>query len=201
MSSIEVFFLDLGLGYSMSKWCAYLLFPVLGFLVWLLIRRRMKKKWLRAVTLILALALPFTAYFLVHPIYEGDFSNNSVALTQKSELDKVKGPKLVVISIPNCPFCQESIGRMMAFKKRHPKVSIEYRICVNDSLAKDAVKAYKGISDGSLKIRAAEEGEHLAEVADMAFPAFVLVTKDKKLKWSNDNFGAGALDQVAAEFE
>lgn len=194
-------FLDLGLGYTASKLLGYLIFPILGIIVWLLVRKRLKAKWLRVISFFVAILLPFGIYFALYPIYEGDFSNNSVLVTGQNELDKVESPKLVIISIPNCPFCRQSVDRMRALQKRHPEVKIEYRVCVNDSLADEAVKMYRQLSNNELDIRPADDRKQLADVAEMAFPTFVLVEKDKKLKWSNDNFGAGALDEVVAAFE
>lgn len=196
-----MFFLDLGLSYTSSKLFTYILFPLLGLIAWLLLKRRMKRGWLKWTLLSLFIGIPFGAFFLMHPIYEGDFSNNSVAVNGNNELDQIGAPKLVVISIPNCPFCQESIDRMIAFKERHPAVKIEYRVCVNDTLAKEAVKMYKDLSKNKLEIQASSDGEKLAAVAEMSFPTFVLITKNKKMKWSNDNFGVGALDEVVATFE
>lgn len=201
MGSVELFFLNMGLSYTLSKVVAYLLFPLLGFLVWLIIKKWIKNRALRITALIVLCLGLFFGYFLQHPIYEGDFSNNSSPVGMKSELDDIKTDKLVVISIPNCPFCQESIVRMLAFRKRHPKVRIEYRVCVNDSLAKDAVALYSQLTGNNIPVSQAEDGKKLANVADMSFPAFVLVTKSKKIKWSNDNFGVGALDEIVAAFE
>lgn len=201
MGSVELFFLDMGLSYTLSKVVAYLLFPLLGFLVWLIIKKWIKRKVLRITALIVLCLGFFFGYFLQHPIYEGDFSNNSSPVHLKSELDDIKTDKLVVISIPNCPFCQESVLRMLAFRKRHPKVKIEYRVCVNDSLAKDAVELYKKMIGNNIPVSKATDEKRLANVADMSFPTFVLVTKSRKIKWSNDNFGVGALDEVVAAFE
>ncbi|MES2556624.1 MAG: hypothetical protein V4604_10760 [Bacteroidota bacterium] len=201
MSSVELFFLNIGLSYTLSKVAAYLLFPLVGFLIWLLIKKRIKRRVWRITTLVVLCAGFFVGYFLQHPIYEGDFSNNSSPVQVKSELDDIKTTKLVVISIPNCPFCQESVSRMLAFKERHPKVKIEYRVCVNDSLANDAVALYRKTTGNSIPVSKATDGKRLAGIADMSFPTFVLVTKSGKMKWSNDHFGVGALDEVVATFE
>jgi hypothetical protein len=201
MNSVEGLFLELGIGYTNSKLLAYLIFPILGIVVWLLVRKRFKTKWKRAGSLILAVVLPFGIYFAFYPIYEGDFSNSSVMVSEKSELDDLEPPKLVVISIPNCPFCYGSVSRMLDLKKRHPDIQIEYRVCVSDTLADRALKVYQKLSKGKLKIQVAENGKELANVAEMTFPTFVLVRSDKKIKWHNDDFGAGALDEVAAAFE
>ena len=201
MGSIEWFLLNMGLSYTLSKVVAYLIFPLLGFLIWMIIQKQIKRKALRISALIVLCFGFFVGYFLQHPIYGGDFSNNSSPVVLKSELDDLKTDKLVVISIPNCPFCQESIFRMRAFKQRHPKVKIEYRVCVNDSLAQDAVALYRKMTGNTIPVSKAINEKELANVADMAFPTFVLVTQSRKVKWSNDHFGVGAMDEVVATFE
>jgi hypothetical protein len=201
MGSIEWFLLNMGLSYTLGKVVAYLIFPLLGFLIWMIIQKQIKRKVLRISALIVLCLGFFVGYFLQHPIYEGDFSNNSSPVVLKSELDDLKTDKLVVISIPNCPFCQESIFRMRAFKQRHPKVKIEYRVCVNDSLAQDAVALYRKMTGNTIPVSKAINEKELANVADMAFPTFVLVTQSRKVKWSNDHFGVGAMDEVVATFE
>ena len=201
MGTVELFFLNIGLSYTLSKVVAYLLFPLLGFLVWLIIKKWIRSKALKITALVVLCLGFFFGYFLQHPIYEGDFSNNSSPVGMKSELDDLKTDKLVVISIPNCPFCQESVVRMLAFRERHPNVEIEYRVCVNDSLAEEAVERYREMTGNNIPVSKATDGKTLANLSDMSFPTFVLVTRSKKMKWSNDNFGAGALDEVVAAFE
>ena len=201
MSSIELFFLDAGFSYTVSKLLAYLVFPLIGFLIWLVFRKRMKRKIWKISSLIALCVVSFFIYFMLHPIYEGDFSNNSTPIKGKSELNAIQSDKLVVISIPDCPFCQESISRMVAFRQRHPKVKIEYRVCVNDSLAKRAVDKYNRLSNNQIPVKKAEDSKNLATLADMSFPTFVLITPTKKVKWSNNNFGVGALDEVVETFE
>lgn len=201
MSSIELFFLDLGLSYTLSKLFAYMVFPLIAFLVWLTFKRRIRNKILKFGSLVAMCLVAFFIYFMQHPIYEGDFSNNSFPVNGKSELNNIKPDKLVVISIPNCPFCQQSISRMVAFQQRHPKVEIEYRVCVNDSFAQKAVERYSRLSENKIPVSKAEDSKKLASIADMSFPTFVLVTSSKKVKWSNNDFGVGALDEVVNTFE
>lgn len=201
MSAVELFFLNIGLSYWLSKLLAYLLFPLIGVLIWLIIKRRMKKRVWKIITLLAFILLPFFAYFMMHPIYEGDFSNKSVKVTQSSELDSLETDRLIVISIPNCPFCQESVGRMLALKERHPNVEIEYRVCANDSMSAEAVATYKSLAGKKIAVTAANDERNLGNMAEMSFPTFVLVTKSGKFKWSNDNFGVGALDEVVDHFE
>lgn len=201
MSSVELFFLNAGLSYTLSKVAAYLLFPLIGFLLWVIIKKRIRRRGARAITLIVLCVGFFLGYFVQYPIYEGDFANSPFPVNEKSELDEIQTARLVVISIPNCPFCEESISRMIAFQERHPKVKIEYRLCVSDSSAKDAIASYVKMTAHKIPVLKAKSGKELEEIAEMSFPTFVLVTQSKKVKWSNDKFGVGALDEVVGTFE
>jgi thiol-disulfide isomerase/thioredoxin len=177
------------------------MYPVIGFLIWLVFRKKINKKWLKISTLLASVLIPFFAYFAFNPIYSGDFSNNSELLKVKSELDDYPSPKLIVVSIPNCPYCQESVGRMIELKKRFPKLNVEYLICVNDSLAEKAIESYQELSQNKLSFKQAKEGEKLGNMVHMSFPTFVLISDTQKLMWSNDNFGVGALDEVVETFD
>lgn len=201
MGSIEFFFQDLGFSFTFSKVFAYSLYPLIGLLIWVVFRKKINKKWLKISTLLVSILIPFFAYFAFNPIYSGDFSNNSELLKVKSELDAYQAPKLIVVSIPNCPYCQESVGRMIELRKRFPKIDVEYVVCVNDTLADKAIESYKELSQNKLSIRQAKESEKLGNMVHMSFPTFVLITNSKKLMWSNDNFGVGALDEVVETFE
>lgn len=200
MNDLELFFQNFGFTFTLSKILSYLAFPTLGFILWFFFRKKMKRKWLKYTLGVFSIAIPFAIFFVLHPIYEGDFSNDGKNLTVKSELDEVKGPKLVVISIPNCPFCQESVGRLIDLKNRYPKLKVEYKVCANDSIVGDAVMAYREFSEGKMNFTAAKNGKQLGEIAGMAFPTFVLIENGKKTIWSNDHFGVGALDQVYNAF-
>ena len=198
MNSFEIFLLDSGFSWTASKLVPYVLFPFLGLIVWLILRRRIKTGWIKYTLLILLIALPFLGYFLVNPIYEGDFSNNSKTITLIPELKAKTKQTLVVITIPGCPFCMQSVERMKDFKKRNPAVNIEYRVCSSDP---GALTAYKEAAGTAFPIVLAEDMNALGSVAEEAFPAFVLTDGKSGVKWSNDSFGVGALDEVESKFE
>lgn len=137
--------------------------------------------------------LLFGAYFSCYPIYEGDFSNNSVTIRMPSELKQSDGYRLTVITIPGCPFCMESIARMKRLKAHHPAVRIEYRVC---SSHPEDLKAYRTAAGGAFPVVLATDMHELADVSGYAFPAFVLTDEKTAVKWSNNAFGVAALDEV-----
>jgi hypothetical protein len=198
MNSFESFFLDKGLSYTLSKLLPYIIMPLIGLIVWLIVKRWFKKGWMRLATFVIFLAVPFVLYFSAHPIYEGDFANKAEEIERTGELAAIPATRLLVITIPDCPHCKASIGRMRAFKLRNPKASIEYRVC---SKKISDINAYKAEAKGEFPVRLAKDPEALSKVAHGSFPTFVLIKKTSASLWSNDNFGVGALDEVSARFE
>ena len=193
MNALETFLLDdLGFSWTWSKLFPYLFFPFLGFVIWLLFRKRVGNRGVRYALLVLSITLPFGIYFAVSPIYEGDFSNDSVQVELLPELQS-NGPKLTVIAIPGCPFCMESIQRMKDFKKRNPELEIEYRVCSRDP---DALVLYKDVADGAFPIVLAENTEQMVSIAGESFPSFVLTDGHTAKRWSNRTFGLAAMDEV-----
>lgn len=198
MNSIEVFLLDSGFSWTASKVAPYAIMVLLGLLLSYLLLKRIKirfklVKWLVALILFVA---PFFIYFTISPIYEGDFSNNSVV--ESNELfPEINGQKLVVLSIPNCPFCHEAIGRLKKIKERVPKTQIEFIVCSSDSSTMDW---YKEVGEGLITFRLAEDIESMSLLAEGHYPTFVFVNGTSRLKkWSNDNFGVNALDEIENE--
>jgi len=199
MNAFENLLHGFGLSWTLSKLIPYIFFPLIGFFVWAIFRKRIARRWVGFSLLLILVFGSFFAYFSVNPIFEGDFSNNSTITTLIPELESKDRPALVIVTIPDCPFCMESILRMKEFKKQNPNVSIEYRVCTSK---KELLKPYQEAAGDAFPIVMAKDKDALAnDVADGAFPTFVLLEKDKSVKWSNDNFGAGALDEVERAFE
>lgn len=193
MNAFETFLLDtLGFSWTWSKLFPFLFFPFLGFLIWLTFRKRIARKGVRYALLAVLITAPFGIYFAISPIYEGDFSNDSANVKLLPEL-RSNGAKLTVIAIPGCRFCMESIERMKAFKKRNPKLDIEYRVCSKDP---DALVLYKDVADGAFPIVLAENTEQMVDIAGESFPSFVLSDGKTAKRWSNRTFGLRAMDEV-----
>jgi hypothetical protein len=197
MNALESFLLDSGFSWTWSKLLPYVVLPILGLAIWTLFRKRMQKRWLRGTTLLLSVVIPFALYFILYPIYEGDFSNNSEKVALIPEL-KSGQQKLVVITIPGCPFCMESVHRMKDFKKRNPAVDIEYRVCSTDPID---LKVYKETAGKAFPVVLAQDIGKLSGLAESAFPAFILTDGQSGVRWSNDHFGVAALDEVEGRFQ
>ncbi len=197
---MEAYFLESGFSWTMSKVVPYVIMVVLGLIIALLVKRYMKSinKYLRWALLLVVFALPFGIYFVVHPIYQGDFSNNAVEVEKSTDYSELVGEKLVVITIPGCKYCYEAIDDLLIMKSRAENIEIEYVVCSTDS---STVNWYKEKTGKEISVRIATNPEALMRLADYAFPAFILVDNNKPLKkWSNDSFGVFAKDEVELHF-
>lgn len=197
MNTFEDFFLDLGLSWTISKILPYLIMVILGVISILITKRALRKLSfvIRILSKAILLVFPFGIYFLFAPIYQGDFSNDSIEVSKDAKYSELTGKKLVVVSMPGCPYCYQSIDRMKKLKERVPEAIIEYLVCLTTDSTTTEWYQEKGGTD--IAVRLAFNSEAMTELANGMFPAFILVNADKPLKiWSNDSFGVAAMDEV-----
>ena len=192
---LELGLFNIGLSWTLSKATPYLLSILLGALLSITLYKSITLKKVFKVNLsILILLLPFVISFALHPIYQGDFSKNGKVLSQNSYNENTIDNGLMVITIPNCHYCYEAIGRLKTLALRNPELNIEYVVCSSDS---NSTTTYKEEIDGLFKIRIAKDRNELARVAGGSFQAFVHVKNGKQTyKWSNSQFGVRALDLI-----
>ena len=201
MNSVELLLLDIGFSWTLSKAIPYVAMILLGLLCIYFLAKKTRRLnvFLKYGVKLIILVIPFSLYFIKSPIYIGDFSNNSILIKKDSKAQEIEGSRLVVLSIPNCPHCYESIDRMLKLKERVPSMIIEYVVCSNDTTS---ISWYKGKGRDAISVRLAEDADAMAQIASGHFPAFVLVNNEKPLiKWSNDSFGVLAMDEVENFFQ
>lgn len=180
--------------WTLFKIAPYFLTIVGGlFLSFLFSRIRGKIRFLRFFIWV----IPFGIYFILNPIYEGDFSNNYREITLKNGLVSSKEDHLLVITIPGCPFCMASIETMKQLKKRVPSLKVKYIVCSTDS---SSTILYKRKIAGSFPISTTIKSKEWAEISKGKFPSYVLITQKGTRIWSNDNFGSLAKDEVEIFF-
>ncbi len=202
MSGVEQFFLDMGFSWTVSKALPYILSVLLGIILIIVFKKLFRKNALLKWTIrLVLLVLPFGAYFAYSPIYEGDFSNNGEEIKRMPEHAELSGKKLVVLSIPGCPYCLESIDRMLLMHKRLPDVEIEYVVCATKD--PKTTEWYQEKGGDAIHVRLAENPDAMSALALAHFPTFILVDGDKKplKRWRNDNFGVMAMDEVELALE
>jgi hypothetical protein len=193
-SSLEDFFQRIGISWTLSKSLPYLFLIALGLFIALLFTKKAVTKNMKRILFLLILPLPFIIGFAFHPIYEGDFSKNGIQLTPLDYQENTIKDGLIVITIPNCPYCYESISKIKKLALRNPKLQIEYVVCSSDT---NDILTYQAEIDGLFDIHLAKDKNKLAKIADLSFPAFVQVKNNKQIyKWSNSQFGVRAMDVI-----
>lgn len=193
---IEQSFLDSGFSFTASKLLPYVITLMIGLIIVFLLRRRLNFKFriVRILVKLVIVAIPFIVYFAFNPIYEGDFSNNSELVQKTSGLDELNKKTLYVISIPGCPFCKDALTDMIVLKNRNPSINIEFLVCSNEE---KSLEFYKEVNSGNkINITLAKNPDALLYLAQHQFPAFAIVENNKVKRWSNQNFGVRAMDEV-----
>lgn len=205
VNTFESYFLNSGLSWTMSKVLPYLLMLIIGFIVVKLTKKILKDKgllkWIFRLTVFVT---PFVVYFILNPIYEGDFTNGSVEKEYSKDLVDVQKDKLIVVTIPNCPYCYEAIDRMKMLKERNPELDIEYVIIgAEDPEQNDPrnIDWYNEKGEGAISVRYAENPLLMNQFAanefgEVGYPTFMILDKKEVLVWPNQNFGVRALDEV-----
>ncbi len=194
---IESTLLNIGLSWTFSKIIPYLFLLICGFFLFFQIRKGITGKILKNVLSFLILFLPFVIGFILHPIFEGDFSKDGSTSVKNSSSSDFKKDGLMVISIADCPFCFGAIEKLKLIKKRNPSLNIEFVVCTKN---KEYIKNYMEEIDNSFPIRLADNADSLVASANFRFPAFVVVRNKKPVYvWSNDEFGVRAIDQLESD--
>lgn len=192
-------FLNNDLSWTMSKALPYGIMVLSGVLLALIIARFLKLKGaLRYVSLTTVSLIPFIVYFAVHPIYEGDFANNGKKLSMDVSYEDFKEEGIYMISIPNCPYCYESLDVLLKLQERMGDGKVKMLICSSDS---GSIEWYEEKVLSKFLIRLAVERDKLADLVEGRFPAFALKTTEGIKIWSNSEFGVRALDEVEKELK
>ncbi len=198
--SLELSLLDGGFSWTMSKLLPYIILVIEGALLAYSFAKgfKIKAKIVKVLIVIILLAAPFTAGFVLHPIFDGDFSSEGSEV--KASTVKVDEKyNLLIVTIPDCPYCLESIFRLKQIKKRNPSVKMLFSVCTED---KQKLSLYKELIAGDFDIALAKDIEASVKLAEGHFPTFVKLKKGlPTYKWSNDQFGAGAMDEFEGEIK
>ncbi len=191
---MESFFIDFGLSWVISKVLPYVFMLIIGVSIQLLMRRVIKRRSINRLLFVwLITFVPFIIYFALFPIYQGDFSNSYQLKKDLLTHEDIDQYDLVVVTIPNCPYCEESIGVVKKMKKRVPNLKIKYLVC--SSKAASLVR-FKKMIDDNFEVELANNKDLLAKYVAFNFPSFIRVRDDKMAFWTNDNFGVPARDFI-----
>jgi hypothetical protein len=192
--------------WTFSKITPYLLLVILGvliarwftkFLLFKLISNRLK--FMKSLVFCCFMAIPFVIGFILNPIYEGDFSKQGTEINRTISLNEFKNEDLSVIAIPGCPFCYHSISKLKILQQRNPKMRINFIVCSNNP---EDLKVYQEEAGKEINVRLTKNSLQLEQMAEGRFPTFVMHRQNKPVyKWSNDQFGCLAMDQLESEIK
>lgn len=193
---MEEYLLNFGMSHTWSKVWPYLLVLIFGILLSRLVYRRFKSRKPLAMGLALFFLLaPFVAYFAVNPIYQGDFGVNGQKQSFRNVKTTLFKEGLLVVAIPGCPYCMESIAGLKQMKLRNPNLKIEFAVCGSDDEA--VLQGYKSEVEGKFKVTLLKNEAAFTDHTGNSFPTFVMIKKGKAVySWTNNEFGVRARDWV-----
>ncbi len=194
MNSIEVFFLSNNFSWVAAKLLPYVFFLILGLLLSLLVVWRLKfKGHVRVLFLISVPLVSLSLYFAFYPIYQGDFSHEKKSLNRDYTMNEFKENRLIVLSLPGCSYCLESMECLKIMKQRHPEIIIEYKVCHGDS---SGIQWFQNKGKGDFVYSLAKDVEMTSKLAQGVYPTYVLSEKSKVTVWSIEQFSVLAMDDL-----
>ena len=184
-----------GLSFTASKFSPYFIGVFLGIVFSKLLYRHISaSKIIRILFITLITVLPFGIYFAIHPIFEGDISNEGINI--KNNLDLPKNKDLLIIALADCPYCIQSQKTIKIIHQKNTKIKAEYLI-VNGT-KQDSI-SYARMLNGFASCRTMKNSIPLLQSIQGSFPSFILVRKGKLNKvWSNNTFSVRAWDEVVS---
>lgn len=188
--------LKAGFSWMLAEWIPYSLLIASGCGLAIAIvgmLSSMKRSVRYAVATVLCIA-PFAIGFAMHPIYEDALWDGSVDMQQYSASDEYAGADLVVIAIPDCPYCKRATMDLQALHLREPHLRLRMTVITRDSTW---LAPYIELSNGAFEVVQAHDMNSMATHAGGHFPAYVLVKDNKPVcRWSNNEWGPVAKDIV-----
>ena len=193
---METLLLDWGFSHTLSKVIPFVVIILFGLLLAILVYRRFKNDKRIAITLsIFFLIVPFIGYFAINPIFQGDFSDQGTTISIKNLKTQTMRNGLLVLALPGCGYCMESIEELKIMKKRKPKLKIEFDVI--GLFADEAIGKYEKAIDGKFKVKQLKNDVEFTNVTGTSYPTFIMIDKGKAVKfWTNNQFGVVAKDMV-----
>lgn len=185
---METFFFESGLGWTTSKVLPYIVFILIGIVLMILARKKVRSKKVRIASISLVI-IPVAIYFIFNPIYESDFSNDFIS--NGPNFNVSQEDHLTVIAIPNCPFCHEALERLLTIQKRTSSKQIDFKVLTSDTLA---LEAYEDGADGLVNVIMEKDFSLYEKISESSFPTFVYSSSDETRVWHNDQIGTTAFD-------
>lgn len=196
---IEYFMLYLNFSWTLSKITPYFVLIVLGLLLAKKSSRKLifKVPFLNKILLLLIILSPFAIGFAIHPIYEGDFSKTGNELKTK-EISDFKNYDFIVLTIPGCKYCHESVSMINKIQERNSNMQIKYIVCNKDM--KEISPFSKNLNQ-NIKVNLVEDIDVILKINNGKFPCFIMNKKNSIYFWFNNQFGTRAKDFLEQNFK
>lgn len=194
-TSTKEFLLDCGFSWSLAFLVPYLLLFACGFFLMFSFQPLLKKFafWVQLgirATLFLA---PFGIGFAANPIYEGDVFGQSKTVV--NIYPQFQNYDLVLLTIPECKYCHETIRQMNRLQQRNGRMRILYVVCSSN---RAEVGPYRQKLNPKIDVQLATDLNQMTSLAGGSFPVYLHI-QGKQLQWyDNNNFGTRALDRLEA---
>lgn len=197
MNSFELILLKLNLSWVLARILPFILIQAFAISTFFILRKKLivrKKIFVLLLSVILLLG-PTTIYFYFYPIFKGDVLNLGERPRTKILFSEKK--KIVVFVLPDCSYCHESLTVLRDLLKRNPNLQIEIWITGEN---KDSF--YNSIDSDRVKIVCNDKFDQTIYLTQGVFPTYALTNKKKLIKrWTNESFGARALDEMEQFFK
>jgi len=190
------FLLSLGFSWTISKALPYVIFLVVGLVLFFLFRKKVKSR-LGKVLLSLVIIVPVGVYFAISPIYEGDFSNDYRTVSALDSLD-FSSDELTVLAIAHCPYCAGSIEKLNKMIERTEAERINFVVITDQD---DVLINYEELACDEISFTTVPSFEKYESISTGRFPTFVYSDGKELSIWHNDGFGVRAIDWVEEQLE
>lgn len=102
---------------------------------------------------------------------------------------------LVMLALPNCPYCFEALPKVIAVKQRQPELDIAVFVFARDSGGVEFFKEHIGSVDFPVYLMT--DRDFSKEICGGLFPAFLYFKEGKVVhNWAYNEFGYPALDWI-----
>lgn len=190
---LENSLLDLGLGWTLTKFIPYLFFIGLGILLLRITLRQRLTIWLRFPLAILLLLAPFWSYFFFYPIYQPDIYNSAYK-PKILPAEKPAKTTLAVVVLPGCPYCLQTAAQMNRLAEQNKQLQIVYYFVSEDP---SAAQLFRRKLNKRIQITYSQDATLWMLAAEGVFPSYLLFdNKQLKRAWHNTTFGVRALDEL-----
>jgi hypothetical protein len=189
MNTLEIFLSDLGFSFTLARMLPYLaMVGIGGVLAGLILKYSKMNGWKLWTVVLLVLVHPFTIYFALFPIYQGDLMD--LSYTQSSKVIFPESKTLIVVALPGCQYCVESTQQMKYIRK-HTDIQMAYWVISNDQ---SDLKFFSNRVGRGVLCQFATDIPGVMRLTQGSFPTYLLVENGKLIKaWHNDTFGVRAI--------